>query len=100
MFAITQPLNNPINVVDEIPMTAAINGLTPELTIRYATNIFTKVTIDPTERSIPPMIITNIIPTDATPSIAACLATLRIFETVKNLGVAIENAIIKTTNTT
>lgn len=61
--------------------------------MNIAQSTHTSETDDPIDISIPPRSSTNKIPTDATPDMEACLATLMKFFTVRKFGDATENKI-------
>src|SRR6266850_7790976 len=76
ILAIIHPLVNPIAaLIIKAKMLAKI-GFIWALTINHAATMFTIVTTDPIDRSMPPNSSTNAKPTAAMPSIDTCLATL------------------------
>ena len=94
-----KPFNSPINVaISKEQITAAVI-LNPLFTIRYAQTTFTIVIMEPVERSIPAIRITNVIPIAAIPYIETCLAIVNILFIVRNLSFAIAKPINKITNT-
>ena len=62
VFAITKPLKNPSAVPIKIEVPTASGTLKPLFTIRPALKVPAIARIEPTERSIPPVIIANVMP--------------------------------------
>jgi hypothetical protein len=89
-----------------------INPHTPpaDRAIRIAKGIFTpflranapimalKARTDPTDKSIPPVMITHVIPTDTIPIIDTCLSMFNIFDSVRKCGDNIDNSNPRKTN--
>lgn len=92
------PLNNPIIAPINKPNIIPRNTF-PSLTIEAITTAL-NAKIEPTERSIPPLIITKVIPKPKIAVIETCLKTLTIFEILKKLSANIESKINKTINPT
>ena len=90
---------NPIKTVRHKVNRIANAGWIPILTINVAQNIFTMDITDPTDKSIPDVMITNVIPTDDIPNIATCLVTFQRFSGLKNEFVINEKNIINTKST-
>lgn len=65
--ATIQPFKIPIKVAIAIEIITANHIFIPEFTIKYAHTTLTSAIIEPIERSIPAIKITNVIPIDAIP---------------------------------
>jgi len=93
-----KPLINPRKVDDIIATVTDIN--IPQGSIKTATTMDVKATIDPWERSIPPVINTNNCPNARNPIIEYCFTIAHMFNLVRKLGKIRELNIIININTT
>jgi len=93
---ITNPLNIPQKIPIRSPMSiTAIKGKAISLldTLHATTEL--KAITDPTERSIPPVMITNVIPAATIPTMEVCLKRFIRFLEDKNAGEAIASTMSK-----
>ncbi len=89
------PINAPIiaPAIRAMPIAAHIGK---PATINLDANILLKARTEPTERSMPPERITNVIPMARTPMIAVCLKRFVTFTKDRNISFAIHKANINT----
>jgi len=92
--AFTMPTRQLINNV----MLIANKGGRPDSTMSFAHITLVSDIKDPTDKSIPPVKMTKIIPTAEMPNMEICLKTLNKFSIVKKTGEEIANIIINNIN--
>lgn len=85
LLVIKKLLNSPIKPPRSIPAVIETIMLMPCFN-KMATNTEDSASVDPTDKSIPPEIITQVIPTATIAMIDTCLNTFKIFEAVKKYG--------------
>ena len=99
-MAINKPDKNPVAVPMSSPKIIAAHIGIPWVTIKPTVKVPVIATIFPTERSMPPRIITNDIPIAIYILMEICLKTDKILFAVKNLSVRNVNKIHKKSRTT
>jgi len=85
-LAITIPLNEPNITPTNKPSKIASQGARESWTINPVIRVPVSATIEPTDKSIPPVIITKVIPHAIIAFKETCLARLIIFLLVKKYG--------------
>ncbi|MNJ55758.1 hypothetical protein D3C77_512760 [compost metagenome] len=93
------PLKKPIKVPITMPNMIATGIGIPLFTINPTVNVPETATVAPTERSIPPKIIINVIPRAKKTLLDTCLKTVMRLSAVKNTGDTIDKTIHKINNT-
>ena len=86
VFAITKPFISPRAVPATIPIKIEIITGSPE-TLKPIANVPDTATIEPIDKSIPPEIITSVIPKASNALVDTCLKMFIPLLTVKNLSV-------------
>jgi hypothetical protein len=96
-WAMIKPLAIPINnPMVKAPATATIMGC-PE-PIKYAPIAPENAKVDPTDKSIPPVRITNVIPAAMIALIEVCRSTLNMLDPVRNRSLNNDITMIKSNN--
>ena len=93
------PLKNPSSVPIKIPSKIATGMGMPLLTIKPTVSVPETATIAPTERSMPPKIITRVMPRARKTLLETCRSTVIKFSVVRNTGDTIDKITHKTSNT-
>ncbi len=90
------PLNAPMRAATTMVSRTPSTPLSPPPT-RVAASIPDSAMLEPTERSMPPVMMMNVAPTAAIPTIDDCVTMFVRFDVVRNLGVRMNMTMQATT---